>query len=348
MIEYDMLKLQLPLHYVDVNTSSNEWKESGSMGAVCKLRVGSLKEKKARHYPHNSISAVRPGINYIEVDYTQRVVTIRITGKILPSSNKLINRETIWEAFEAVNNTGLIRIDLVEAYREALVLASDATQDHRMKYAPAHYTRCVSRYNTGRQYIEARSYAPNFQLQRTVKTARNARTLTAYDKHREAPQAGYHPNTLRLELRLTSFEMMRKYFGLGKGHILLSAALESSANPIAQVFDEVLKGIQLPVLHSIQAPDASPLTPREAAFSSQLTFDDKALFARLKELSFNLAPLQHELTGNKNAARKLKPYQELLTCWQAFTSDSSHDMELIRELMERIRNPNARNLLSVR
>ncbi|MBD2716454.1 hypothetical protein KBK19_15540 [Microvirga sp. STR05] len=345
MITFDKLKILLPLSIVEVNTASTEWKQSGSLDTVTNLRVGSLKERKTRHRPHVLTHSVRPGLNYIAIDYIQQECTIVVTGKII-NGTALLSRETILQALQSINASNLLRLNPATALREAHLLSADITTDNVMRHPVKEYTRTLSSYYVGSNYIKCRDYTPNLQLQHKSKTAKFQRSLTLYDKHSEAPTEGYHPNTLRTELRLTSFEMLRKYLKLLPGPIMLADALNSTANALQTVFKEIEKDILLPTLSTMTDTPTLPLTAREALFCSELDFDRKATFHHLKAVDFNLAPLQAELKGNKNAARILKPYKDILTRWQSFNSDSSHDAKLLRELMGKIKTPTIHNLVS--
>jgi hypothetical protein len=129
---------------------------------------------------------------------------------------------------------------------------------------------------------------------------------------------------------------------------MLIEALESTADPISDVFDEIMRGIQLST--AIKNMNINDNIMQDAAratsFASTLKFDEKAIFARLKELAFNLDPLRAELKGDKNLARKLTPYLEIYTKWQIFEGESGHDVDLLNELLDKIQSPKLHNIIN--
>ncbi len=357
MITQDKFKIKIPLEYIEVNQNHPKWNSSLTVDEtesgikLNTLTFGSQKETRNRYQPHVSKPSVYPGINYIKADYTNpnhQYLEIVATSKALNNPAQLISLNTIEELWDRINATGLIYGYAPQVLPQAQQLAGDINKDLIMEYDPDEYTQLIRRYYVGNRYVQARDYVPNIQLQRNVKGKEFSRTLTGYNKYREAKGEYFDPNTLRWELRLNSFEMLRKYLQLPPGPIMLLKALESTADPISTVIDEIMKDIPLnAALKSINTPEL-PMTPetRAALFASELTFDHKAIFARLKEIEFNLAPLEAELKGNSHKGEKLKPYKEIRTRWEGFNSDSSHDVELLNELLGKIKSPAINTLIN--
>lgn len=355
MITLDKIKIVVPARLIDVDKDHPGWSTSFTPNPdpdadeknkylPTHLTHGSQKETRSRHRPNVSrVNTVHRGINYMGVNYAhpkEPQLELVITGKILDNPARLISLDTVEEACAKINAMGMIHGFAPGVLREAQLLSADITRDCTMNHCPDEYTALISKYYTGKDFVQARNYAPNIQLQHKSKTREYTRTLTGYNKYRETNGEYSHPNTLRWELRLNSFPMLRKYLKLPPGSIKLLEALDSPANPIAFVFDEIMKGIQLsPAMNSMKSPQASlPVDVRALLFATQeLKFDEKAYFARLKEVSFNLAPLEAELKGNKNAARKLKPYKKIYTRWQGYSGDTCHEATLLTEMLNKIK-----------
>lgn len=347
------MKIIVPLDSIEVDTKHPQWNttftaDMSTGERVQRLTYGSQTETRTRHQPHTvKTQTAYRGINYMGVNFSHPngpQVEIVTSGKVLENPADLINIDSVSELWGNINATGLLYGYAPQVLPQTQLCAADITRDIITEFNPDEYTDLIRRYYTGKDFVQARDYAPNIQLQRNVKGKDRQRTLTGYNKYREANGEYFNPNTLRWELRINSFEMLRKYLQQPPGPIMLMPALASPANPISAVFDEVLKGIQLtPAMKSmntIPIDTPMPTETRAALFAAQeLTFDEKAYFARLRELSFNLAPLEAELKGDKNAARKMKPYREVFTRWQGFTANTGHDITLLTEMVDKIRTP---------
>lgn len=354
MLTLDKIKVILPLDTVVLNTTHSDWRttyapnEDGEI-TLQRLTYGSQKETKTRHRPHMGYTGKHKGINYIDVNIGTGQIELVITGKILNNPAQLISIRTIEDVWNKVNDTALLYIYAIHVSPPQL-LSADITADCVMSSSPSVYTNLISRYYVGKDFKEAKEYTPNIQLQHRAKTAKYSRTLTGYDKNLESEEnTCFQPNTFRLELRLNSFNMLRKYLSLPKGDITLLDALQSKENVIYNVFQELLKDIRLsPAMQTAETPAANMTTETRATIfaAQELSFNERAIFARLKELSFSLTPLEAELRGEKNAARKLQPYREVFTRWQGFTADSCNDIMLLRELINKLKTPTIQNTIS--
>ena len=351
MILSDKIKASIPLDLIEVDTEHPLWNlsqtlDKGSGEMISRLTYGTEKETRTKCLPHVSKSnTVHTGINYIKVDYAHPYgpqVVIVVTGKVLDNPAQLISHESIREVWDKINATGLLYGYAPEVLPRAQWLGGDLTRDIITEFDPAEYVDLVNRYYVGKKFVRARDYSPNIQLQHSAKSKEFSRTLTLYNKNLESKSELFATNTLRSELRANSFEMLRKYLKQPPGPVMLMKALESTADPINAVFDEVMKDIKLSnAIKNMNKTDTIiPHESRVALFAAkELSFDDKAIFARLKELAFNVDPLRAELKGDKNSGRKLAPYLEIYTKWQAFTAESSHDVALLSELLDKIKNP---------
>lgn len=358
MILFDKIKAITPLGAIEINTEHPAWmfsqtEDKGKEEMIPRLTYGSEKETRTRHMPHVSKSSTaHTGINHISVDYANPdcpQVMIVVTGKILDDPTQLISRESISDVWDKINATGLLYGFAPEVLPQTQLLGGDITRDIITEYDPAEYTGLINRYYVGKKFVQARDYSPNIQLQHTAKSKEYGRTLTLYGKNAESKSPAFADNTLRSELRVMSFTMLRKYLEQPPGPVMLMEALESSADPISTVIGELIKDIKLiSVINNMNKPDTLiPVEDRAALFAAkELSFDDKAIFARLKELAFNVNPLRAELKGDKNSSRKLAPYLEIYTKWQAFTAESSHDVALLSELLDKLKNPHLHKRIS--
>lgn len=270
-----------------------------------------------------------------------QTVKITVTSKLLADPRQMLTLGNFHQVWDAINATNLLTIDGKAAQAAAGLLSGDTTVDIQMLAFVASYVRVVARYYTGNTYRPI-PYGPNMLWQSVAGGKRNKRSLTFYDKSQESKDAhNFGPNTLRLELRLTSLEMLRKYLGLeNKKFIPLEAALAAQVNPVATAFQEILDGIQLELV--VAASTATPANAtganRATMFLSEIDIRHEGTFLILQRAGFNLDTIRARLKGDKNASRLLAPFRKMLTDWTAFAPDSCQDVTLLRELIDKVKS----------
>ena len=305
-------------------------------------RYAASSVKKTSRHPQPPALTKYAGVVDIEIDMRAKTVKIKVTSKLLEAPGQMLSKETFNHVWAAINATGLLRIDLdriKDVQASAGLLCADVTVDLQMLALVASYVRILARYYTGKQYRPI-PYGPNMLWQSVAACKRSKRSLTLYDKSREAQGDGFAPNTLRVELRLTSLQTLRKYLGIPAGEknfLSLESALNSTANAVGMAFQEILGGMQADVARAIAvdaAPDAD--VDHGTLFLSGMDVRQEGIFLVLQRAGFDLDAIRARLRGDKNASRRLTAYKQVLTAWLAKESNGCQDLTLLRELADKI------------
>lgn len=182
-------------------------------------------------------------------------IVISVSGKILANKNELglIGKNNWNEIFNRLNQSDLVTIDNNITNKDIQVLACDVTKDilvKDIKKSLFGISKCLD--VVSNKYFIQRHKDLSLFIKPYTKSRKDA--LCIYRKYDELVKhdntkyldiIGYDylencKNLLRIERRLSSFKDIRNAFKINHaGSIYLDDILESNANPIKDIFEEL-------------------------------------------------------------------------------------------------------------
>ena len=201
------------------------------------IKKGAIAEQK--------YTMLSPYSLYIEADYFERELIIEFTGKLLKDDYpQLINKDTIYQCFQNINDMGLCNLDIEAIMKDGVVVKCDVCKD-------VDYPNCQE--------------LCNLEISKNVKTRGCKCRLTIYDKGREIGIASnraflssltdssemldYFKGKVRFELNLNSMQQIRKSLNLSDTAIC--SVLNSSATPIWDFVDKIVDDNDIGQINSL-------------------------------------------------------------------------------------------------
>ena len=192
-----------------------------------------------------------PFLLMIKVDYECREVVIEFSGKVLGKDYpKLISKDTIRQCFEAINELGLIEID-IDAMMDAEVVKCDVTKDIPVNDVKQVTDYICSHIKNYRQFICRKLKNGNTVVEKNVVNREYKKRMMIYDKEKEMCRSANRPfldkhglegafsGMCRFELNLNSKEQIRKSLRIADTRLM--TVLSADADPITDFLDEVVE-----------------------------------------------------------------------------------------------------------
>jgi len=196
------------------------------------------------------------GLKRVEIDYTNEIVKIELSAKILHENYfKLISIDTIEEVFERLNDYGILEFNINEAIENAKILKCDFTKNVKVKEPVRRYIRdlgvVTERISKKKWNIEEHKNYESIVF--TEKKKRNRIRAIFYDKQAEMLKdrnakelrIGNFKNVLRFEINAKTFENIRELAQVDEEKskmIALLSVLNSQARPHLMVFEKLING----------------------------------------------------------------------------------------------------------
>lgn len=290
-----------------------------------------------------------PGLLSIQPERGNRKeAVLQVSSKILPGP-VLIHRGNISDVFDKINETGLISIRS-NALEHACCLSVEPATDiiipnsesllkviNALAYHPHHIKRSHRGNNNTTFYYSKAS------------KGKHAGKAKIYDKHAEDRQGIYEPDTVRFELTCATSQSIQHHFGVraSQGRILLRDVLESTKNPVAAKFEELLANLyaEKPKEQGAMEVMRAPVgINKEEIFRKGLT-SRKAIndFNMLVAMRYDLESV-HSLLKSIAKSRvgkkeTMRPYAAMLNKFISFDEETTVDYEVLMSMRELLQNP---------
>ena len=195
---------------------------------------------------------------YIEVDYKKDELVLEFSGKILGDDYPhLINRENIHTCLSNINNLGFCTLNIDAILCDGDVVKVDVSTDIEYSNCKALTQSIQIGIRNFKKHL-VRNMTGNLVIEKNVQTKGRKLRLTIYDKGKEIRRAenrnflsslinpnaliNYFDGKVRFELNLNSKEQLRNMLRITNTNI--QAILNSTANPILEMLDEVLEDFE--------------------------------------------------------------------------------------------------------
>lgn len=269
----------------------------------------------------------------IMVNPRKQKATIEFSGKVLRDSYpNLISSETIHQCFENICKLEICKLDIDAILCDSDVCLCDVTTDftcnpYGMADIKSHLKASIVNYD---KWLMRKCQNNGLEIYNSVTTKKRFKRFIIYDKLKELKRAENHDflqclndqNTLlnqfvgkiRFEFNLRNKEQIRKYLHIS--NTALATVLNSTANPLLEIFDEAIKetSSDRSVVVSKSYNQAEKI-----ALLEQCNYDFQAVEMRLREIT----------PKNTSIRRKMESYKKLLQGIQ----DSKSNMMNIRNLI---------------
>jgi len=295
MICYDKLRLLIPMQCV-TNIDYNKFQEKKE-----KNNITTYKYEMVKPY-------------HLSIRTNPYELVVELSGKVLLDNyTYLINRNTIYECLENINNLKVIQLDIYRTIDDSEVLLCDVTKDfpgvmeHIKQYI---LLNIIDRLNWT---LTTPKKNNNIILQNNVMTKRYKKRLTFYDKRAEMEKADnkdflhslndpeevldyFDDNNIRVECNLKCKEQIRKMLNINDTKLI--NVIESEANPILAILTEAVRNIK-----DIDFNSTSEIT----------TLKEFEKLSVIKSCGNSMLAVEQLVKSfnSKDAARKLKPYYEV-------------------------------------
>lgn len=245
----------------------------------------------------------------IMVNFQHFEVVLEFTAKILKEHYpELINKETIRECLQNINNLGFCSLDIDAILKDSQIVKCDITKDIQadinlikttIKQNLSNYTKWV-----------VKNFKNGIVLENVVSTPKYKKRLTIYNKEKELNKVNNinfinsiedgntiidsYKSKVRFELNINTKQQIRQLLNIPNND--LQAVLESKSNPILSVIDEAIK--------------FQPLQSRTK------TLRDYERELLLEKCGFDLVKVEATVRSliNKNTSikRAMQPYRDLI------------------------------------
>lgn len=280
------------------------------------------------------------GIKDISFNQTKGFAILEMSAKVLKENYfKLIDCNTIQNAFDNVNASGLIRINTTDAIEQSQVLKCDVTSDLAVSNIP-HYLGSLSAYQLNQRY-ECKRFPTSIAFARKVKTKSLMEYQKFYCKHSEIKRdtellkfvpVSKAKNILRCESRLATFQQMRNAFS--SLDLSLTGILNNNANPNLRTFNRITQELDEQDYFNIQ--NFKELIGMKGNYSFRDVQKEIAMFSILKMCNYDIELVKVFLATNStsNNSRLLRQFKERLKAKADFElSTIDRDISNIRTLL---------------
>jgi transposase-like protein len=281
------------------------------------------------------------GLKDIVLNQTQGYATLEMSAKILKENYfKLINENTIENAFENVNALGLIQLNIPSSIEHSQVLRCDVTTDLNIQDIPKHL-RSLSAYRINRKY-DCKVYPSSVVFNRNVTTKSLKEYQTFYCKATDMKKKDREllkyvsiqdaKNVLRCESRYANFQQIRN--AIEGIDLSLLSVLQSEAKPNLKIFNRITQEIEPSDYHNIQ--NFQTLIDMKQAYKHKDIQKEIAMASILKMCNFDIELVKVYLATNSTAnnSRLLKQFKSRLKAKNEIDIGSiENDMNEIRGLL---------------
>jgi hypothetical protein len=244
MTRIDTVKISFPLALV------TDYKPT--MYDLQETKDGNTGEAK-RHTQVLKKEVKIPGLNDVYIDSLGDLCTVRMSAKILTHNYlESINKDTVEQAINVINNTGCIRVHPQDVINKARVLSVDVTDNLTLSAPMAdifHALDMVGVSASGKYIVSRNKTVKNEGVTFTERVKKDATRLTAYHKGKDMRKADNKyflralgnkahsmialcDSIVRVETRHTSFSSMRDAFTINKDTPITLPLLLSSENKV--------------------------------------------------------------------------------------------------------------------
>ena len=327
----DSVKVRFPIDCVtDYRQSAFETITTDSM---------QLPESKIQY----KLTAKKPlGLKDIVLNQTSGNVTVEMSAKILKEKYfSLININTIENALENINASGLIQINVPESVENAQVLRCDVTTDLHIEDIPR-YLRSLAAYKVNQKY-DCKVYPSSVVFDRKVTTKalkeyqifyckatdmkKKDRELLKYVSIKDAK------NVLRCETKCGNFQQIRN--AIEGTNLSLLSVLESKGNPNLKIFNRITQEIDETDYNNIQ--DFKTLIEMKQTYKHKDIQKEIAMVSILKMCNNDIELVKVYLATNSTAnnSRLLQQFKARLKAKNEFDSGKTieNDIQEIRSLL---------------
>lgn len=326
----DSIKIRLPIQCL------TNYKESAF--DTIKTDSMQLPETKIQY----KLNTKKPlGLKDIVLNQTQGYATLEMSAKVLKANYfKLINENTIENAFENVNASGLIELDIASSIEHSQVLRCDVTTDLHISDIAKHL-RSLSAYRINRKY-DCKVYPSSVVFNRNVTTKGLKEYMTFYCKATDMKKKDREllkyvsiqdaKNVLRCESRYANFQQIRN--AIEGTDLSLLSVLQSEAKPNLKIFNRITTEIEPSDYHNIQ--NFQTLIDMKQAYKHKDIQKEIAMASILKMCNFDIELVKVYLATNSTAnnSRLLKQFKSRLKAKNEIDTGSiENDMNEIRSLL---------------
>lgn len=293
MIRFDKLKI-----VTDINHISNIDEKAFTAQSIGGLLL------------YHKYSIDKPYQLCIIANYQHSELSIEFTGKILRDEYiNLINQTNIKKCFEEINRLGICTLAINDIIQKSEVVKCDVTKDvcySELDNLVSYIKQNLSNY---KKWIP-KEKQNGIVLENSADTPRHRKRLTIYNKEHELGLSGnkeflgllsdqkalldYFKGKIRFELNINTKVQIRALLEVQNN--TLEDILASTANPLATVLNEAVRGIEK--------------TPCVKNVSNYLRY------LLLKDCKFNMIEVEAKIRSlsSKNTAisRAMQPYRQLL------------------------------------
>ena len=250
-----------------------------------------------------------PYILLIMVNFQHNEVVLEFTAKILKEHYpELINKETIRECLQNINNLGFCRLDIDAILKDIQIVKCDISKDIQadinlikttIKQNLSNYTKWI-----------VKNFKNGIVLENVVITPKYKKRLTIYNKEKELNKVNNinfinsiedgktiidsYKGKVRFELNINTKQQIRQLLNIPNND--LQAVLESKSNPILSVIDEAIK-----------------FHPLQSRTKSLRDYERELL---LERCDFNLikveATVRSLIKKNYPISKAMQPYRDLI------------------------------------
>jgi transposase-like protein len=281
------------------------------------------------------------GLKDIVLNQTQGYATLEMSAKILKENYfSLLNLNTIENAFDNVNASGLIQLNIPSSVENAAVLRCDVTTDLHIQDIPKHL-RSLSAYRINRKY-DCKVYPSSVVFNRNVTTKALKEYQTFYCKATDMKKKDREllkyvsikdaKNVLRCESRYANFQQIRN--AIEGTDLSLLSVLQSEAKPNLKIFNRITQEIDPADYYNIQNFQA--LIDMKQAYKHKDIQKEIAMASILKMCNFDIELVKVYLATNSTAnnSRLLKQFKSRLKAKNEIDTGSiENDMNEIRGLL---------------
>lgn len=294
MLQFDRLKL--------ISSSQNITNLNHTKFLETPMKRGGYYYKYQQTSPFSLTIINNPSKSELVIDFT---------GKVLKDDYaSLISRETIRQCLDNICTMNICDLDIDAILENSEVCLCDVTQDfvcnHPMDDIKQHIKASIKNYD---KWLVKKCKNNGLVIYNSVTTPRRFKRFIIYDKSKEmnlSENKGLlsivkNPDTLlhqfegkvRIELNLRSKEQIRNYLHIPNNQ--LQAVLNSTSNPIIEVYDEA-------IAETITTTDKIYNKTEKLALLEQCNYDLQAVEMRIRE----------HTSKNTSIRRKMEPYRMLL------------------------------------
>jgi len=244
---------------------------------------------------------------YLYLKIKDKKVIIKFSGKLTGSeSYKLISQKTINNYLDKVKEIAGVEFTNAKIIQHADVCSCDLTVD--CSGATINSLKEEARRGIKNAKWEIKQHKTSYELIKKVTTKRNRQRIIVYDKEKEMNRAEnrsfiayagegiveHFKNTIRFELNIYTMQQIRDLLNIDDNK--LHNVLNSTANPISDVYDQIL---------------AKP-TPRPTNISPYKQFQITKILAHYDN---NLSLIEHDIRqaiGRSPRPKIMNEYREVL------------------------------------